>query len=156
MTPLPSIHLGIVSFRLLLLVLLVLSQTPVFYKSNFVPYAAANALEGTSLLNGSATSYGTDGAAAPKKRSPLRSSKAPSNRPPDPKSLSILTLFTRVHTLFPYLWPSKSFSLQVLALVCVGLMLLKRFVNVWVPILFGRIVSDLSAGRRELTLPLVT
>ena len=148
--PLPAISLAIVSFRLLVLVLLVLSQTPLFYKSNFVPYAAPGASENTSLLNGAATTYGSDAMdASAKKRSPLRSSKPPSHRPPDPKSLSILTLFTRVYTLFPYLWPSKSLSLQILAMVCVGLMLLKRVVNVWVPILFGRIISDLSAGRRE-------
>lgn len=160
-TPLPAIHLAIVSFRLLCLVFLNLSQTPILYKSHFVPWstlhpgAAPAATENTSLLNGngnasSATTYGTEASlSTTKTRSILRASQPPSNRPPDPKSLSILTLFSRVRTLFPYLWPSKSVSLQILALICVGLMLLKRFVNVWVPILFGKIISDLSAGRCE-------
>lgn len=160
-TPLPAIHLAIISVRLLCLVFLVLSQTPLLYKSYFVSWAtlhpgsAPPATENTSLLNGngngpSAATYGTEtGSSTTKKRSILRASQPPSNRPPDPKSLSILTLFSRVRTLFPYLWPSKSVSLQILALICVSLMLLKRFVNVWVPILFGKIISDLSAGRCE-------
>lgn len=63
--------------------------------------------------------------------------------------LSILTLFSRVRTLFPYLWPSKSIGLQFLAVVCILLMLVKRFVNVLVPIFFGRIIGDLAAARRE-------
>lgn len=154
-TPLPSIHLAVLSLRLLLLTSFLLSQTPLFYSSIYLP-AGASSTEETSLLgreNGttSSTTYGTT-KPPPSKPHPLRSSKAPSNRPPDPKSLSILTLFSRVYTLFPYLWPSKSFSLQILALICIGLMLFRRALNVFVPILFGNIISDLSAGRREFFL----
>lgn len=54
-----------------------------------------------------------------------------------------------MRTLFPYLWPSKSIGLQFLAVVCILLMLVKRFVNVLVPIFFGRIIGDLAAARRE-------
>lgn len=144
---LPAIHLGLLSFRLLLLTLLLLSQIPPFYNSSYVPNPSlSRPSERTSLL-GSNTTWGT--IAPPLKPNPLRSSRPPSNRPPDPSSLSLLTLFTRVKTLFPYLWPSKSFSLQVLAMICVGLMLVKRFVNVFVPLFFGRVVGDLSAGRRQ-------
>jgi hypothetical protein len=157
-TPLPAIHFGILSLRVLFLLFLVLAQTPLLYKSIFVPWStlhhpssAESPSERTTLLSSNGSPNHGYGSAEPpkKKRSPLRSSKAPSNRPPDPKSLSILTLFSRIKTLFPYLWPSKSFSLQVIALFCVTLMLLKRVTSVWVPILFGRIISDLSAGRRE-------
>lgn len=148
-TPLPAIHLGLLSTRLLLLSLLLLSQIPPFYTSSYIPNPSlSHPSERTSLL-GSTTSYGT--AAPPFKANPLRSSRPPSNRPPDPSSLSLLTLFTRVRTLFPYLWPSKSFSLQILAMVCVGLMLVKRFVNVFVPLFFGRVVGDLSGGRRQFS-----
>lgn len=52
-----------------------------------------------------------------------------------------------------YLWPSKSIGLQILAVVCISLMLLKRFVNVLVPVYFGRIIGDLAAGRRESSSP---
>lgn len=172
-TPLPSIHLAILALRLLLLSFLILSQTPLLYKASFVAYSALHpsASERASLLNnGTAISYGSNGVdgCLPKKKGTIRSSRPPNSRPPDPKSLSLLTLFTRIKTLFPYLWPSKSFSLQVLAIICVAreslqcrrppdlltshvpvVMLLKRFVNVGVPFLFGRIVGDLSAGRRE-------
>lgn len=103
---LPSIHLGILAFRLLLLSLLILSLTPLLKKSTFEPSSAS---ERTSLLNqdGPLTSatYGTlpngEQNGKGKKKNMLRSSQPPSNRPPDPKSLSILTLFSRVRTLFP-------------------------------------------------------
>ncbi|SCV73980.1 BQ2448_6410 [Microbotryum intermedium] len=150
-SPLPSIHLGILVVRLLLLVMLSLLQSSLLHKRVYVPKDGSASDEGASLLgnggvaNGDGGDYGT----IPGKPAygPLRSSRPPSNRPPDPNSLSILTLFSRVRILFPYLWPSKSLSLQIVALVCLGLMLLKRVVNVWVPLLLGRIVSDLSAGR---------
>ncbi|KAL8287124.1 hypothetical protein RQP46_003576 [Phenoliferia psychrophenolica] len=157
-TLLPAIHLAILSLRILLLTFLLLSLTPLLFKSTFHPASSLPATERTSLLSPSgpltsstpSPSYGatTDSNGKPSKpKNMLRSSQPPSNRPPDPKSLSILTLFSRVKTLFPYLWPSKSFGLQVLAVVCIGLMLLKRFVNVLVPVYFGRIISDLAAGR---------
>ncbi|KDE04641.1 hypothetical protein MVLG_04940 [Microbotryum lychnidis-dioicae p1A1 Lamole] len=150
-TPLPSIHLGILALRLLLLVMLSLLQSSLLYKRSYVPKDGLTTGERASLLgnggfaNGDSDDYGT----IPGKPAygPLRSSRPPSNRPPDPKSLSILTLFSRVRILFPYLWPSKSLSLQIVSLVCIGLMLFRRVVNVWVPLLLGRVVSDLSAGR---------
>ena len=87
-----------------------------------------------------------------KGKNPLRSSRPPSNRPPDPKSLSLATLVARVRALAPYrafsqallalslldgealtwthafrrtVWPSKSITLQLLALICIGLMLVR-------------------------------
>ncbi|KWU42510.1 P-loop containing nucleoside triphosphate hydrolase protein, partial [Rhodotorula sp. JG-1b] len=56
-------------------------------------------------------------------------------------------LFSRVKLLFPYLWPAKSLVLQILALICFGLMLFRRYVNVLQPILFGRVISALANGR---------
>ncbi|KAM0790019.1 hypothetical protein ACM66B_005348 [Microbotryomycetes sp. NB124-2] len=152
--PLPPVHLAIVITRVLALVMLVLFQLPIMYKSAYVPAPSISATSERSALLGAsrANGYGTSTVSTSDHKdkprpSPLRASRPPSNRPPDPKSLSLLTLFSRVRTLFPYLWPSRSFSLQVLAVICIGLMFLKRFVNVIVPFLFGRIVSDLSAGR---------
>ncbi|KAK4051061.1 ATP-binding cassette-type vacuolar membrane transporter Hmt1 [Microbotryomycetes sp. JL201] len=147
--PLAQVHLGVVATRVVALTMLSLFQLPALYKSAYVPASSMNAPSERSSLLGTArgNEYGTTSDQKDKKPSPLRASRPPSNRPPDPKSLSLLTLFTRVKTLFPYLWPSRSFSLQVLAVICIGLMFLKRFVNVIVPFLFGRIVSDLSAGR---------
>ncbi|GAA5822325.1 hypothetical protein JCM11251_006301 [Rhodosporidiobolus azoricus] len=146
---LPIAHLSILSFRLLLLLLLIAFQLPLLYRNNFVPNPEASG-ERTSLLSGAAPNgYSAIpvGETALIEPSPLRATRAPPKRPEDPKSLSILTLFARIRLLFPYLWPSKSLVLQFLALVCFAIMLTKRYVNVIVPIFFGRIISDLSAGR---------
>lgn len=156
MTVLDRFVITILATRILFLFLLALTQTPLFYKRSFVPFASLHPQKGERepLLNGHENGNGAEngyGSAAmptiPLPKNLLRASLPPSTRPPDPKSLSITTLFSRVRTLFPYLWPSKSIALQALAIICVGLMLLKRVVNVMVPFLFGRIVEDLSLGR---------
>ena len=154
--PLASFTVGFVALRLLLYTGLLLSLTPVLYRPAYAPIADSAAGERTSLLNPDGTAnnddatvasadYGTPAPLMPKNT--LRASRPPSNRPPDPKSLSFLAFFTRIKVLFPYLWPSKSRSLQALAVVCVFLMLLKRVVNVATPILFGRVIQDLVEGR---------
>jgi len=144
---LPFVHLGIIAFRILIYSFLLLSQTPLLYRSSYsTPPGTAD--ERTGLLSSAAPNgYSAIPTSASTSASPLRSTKPPSNRPDDPKSLSILTIFSRVKTLFPYLWPSKSFSLQVIAVVCFTLMIAKRYFNVAAPIFFGRIISDLSNGR---------
>ena len=67
-TVLPSIDFGFTSLRILLLAFLFLSQTPILYKSKFVPWESLNApdtagtTENTSLLgaNGNASAnYGS-------------------------------------------------------------------------------------------------
>ncbi|GAA5898274.1 hypothetical protein JCM6882_000117 [Rhodosporidiobolus microsporus] len=145
---LPIAHLSILSFRLFLLLLLIAFQLPLLYRNTFVPNPEASG-ERTSLLSGGVPNgYSAIPSDAPiNEPSPLRATRAPPKRPEDPKSLSILTLFTRIKLLFPYLWPSKSLVLQFLALICFAIMLTKRYVNVIVPIFFGKIISDLSAGR---------
>lgn len=45
---------------------------------------------------------------------------------------------------FPYLWPSKDRRLQVIVLLCVGIVSLQRVINVMVPFQAGAIVDDLS------------
>jgi hypothetical protein len=161
-TVLPIITLALVAFRILVLLTLLAFQFPPFYRANFVaPNAneAAPATERTPLLaNANASANGGGGGGGTSLSGPttdpaatggsvLRGSRLPSNRPPDPKSLSILTLFSRVKLLFPYLWPAKSLVLQILALICFGLMLFRRYVNVLQPILFGRVISALANGK---------
>lgn len=46
--------------------------------------------------------------------------------------------------LLPYLWPRKSIRLQALALTCFVLMTAQRVINVFVPILSGKITDALS------------
>lgn len=55
--------------------------------------------------------------------------------------------FQRVRALFPYLWPSQSVHLQLLALFCVGLLAAGRLVNLLVPLTLGKIVEDLSTEK---------
>ncbi|BGP41694.1 ATP-binding cassette-type vacuolar membrane transporter Hmt1 [Rhodotorula kratochvilovae] len=151
---LPVVHLAILALRVFLAIVLFAFQFRPFYRATYLPSSSSiPASERTPLLGGaSAASNGyaalptaePASAAAP---SVLRGTRIPSNRPQDPKSLSVLTLFKRVRLLFPYLWPSKSVALQVLALICFGLMIFKRYLNVARPIFFGRIISDLAAGR---------
>ncbi|GAA5884497.1 hypothetical protein JCM3774_004556 [Rhodotorula dairenensis] len=156
-TVLPSVTLGLVAFRILALGTLLAFQFPPLYRAHFVSAAAPNQAplpsERTPLLGGGTRDTATASSAGHSLSGPtvppsvLRGSRLPSNRPPDPKSLSILTLFSRVKLLFPYLWPAKSLVLQVLALICFGLMLFRRYVNVLQPILFGRVISALANGR---------
>ncbi|GAA5856039.1 hypothetical protein JCM8547_002951 [Rhodosporidiobolus lusitaniae] len=153
---LPIIHLFVLSFRLLLLILLTLLQLPFFYRASYIPnpeYAGSEGTVGerTSLLSGVLQNGYSSIPSAPSatEPSPLRASRPPPKRPEDPndRSLSIVTLFTRIKLLFPYLWPSKSVVLQLVALFCFTIMLAKRYLNVATPFFFGRIISDLSAGR---------
>ena len=161
-TVLPIITLTLVAFRILVMLTLLAFQFPPLYRANFVAPIANEALptERTPLLanaNANANANGVGGGGGTSLSGPttdpstggsvLRGSRLPSNRPPDPKSLSILTLFSRVKLLFPYLWPAKSLVLQILALICFGLMLFRRYVNVLQPILFGRVISALANGR---------
>lgn len=60
------------------------------------------------------------------------------------QSASFGSLITRVRVLFPYLWPSKSPRLQLLALLCLALLFSGRLVNLLVPVALGRIVEALS------------
>lgn len=46
---------------------------------------------------------------------------------------------------FPYLWPSKSRRLQMITLVCFGLVILQRIMNVLVPIQV-RIITNILSG----------
>ena len=51
--------------------------------------------------------------------------------------------------LVPYLWPSKSRKLQAIAITCFLIMVAQRVVNVFVPILVGRI-TDALAGEHGM------
>lgn len=162
--PFPAVIVALAALRLLFYTGLLLALTPLLYRPAYTPIADASAAERVSLLNSNGTANNldadaddADATAAPADygatsapimpKNTLRASRPPSNRPPDPKSLSMFAFFTRIKVLFPFLWPSKSRSLQALAVVCVFLMLLKRVINVITPILFGRVIQDLVEGR---------
>jgi len=45
---------------------------------------------------------------------------------------------------FPYLWPSKSVRLQIVVLLCFGLVVLQRLVNIAVPLQIGTVTDELA------------
>lgn len=55
---------------------------------------------------------------------------------------------------FPYLWPSKSRKLQLVVLVCFGLVILQRVVNILLPLQIGNVTNKLSGDHGEVvTMP---
>ncbi|XP_003962181.2 ATP-binding cassette sub-family B member 6, mitochondrial [Takifugu rubripes] len=66
---------------------------------------------------------------------------------PTPPLPSVWQGFGRkVRLLLPHVWPKGSPALQVLVLLCVGLLLAERLVNVLVPVYSKNIVNELSEG----------
>ena len=57
-------------------------------------------------------------------------------------------LLRRLGRITPYLWPSKSRALQVLAVLCIGLVILGRFVNFLVPLAFAQVVRIFEQGSK--------
>lgn len=55
--------------------------------------------------------------------------------------------------LFPYLWPSKSRRLQIVAIVCFMLLILQRVVNVLVPYQVGIITNAMSIYEGQIQVP---
>ncbi|KAM4068149.1 ABC transporter [Hirsutella rhossiliensis] len=51
---------------------------------------------------------------------------------------------------FPYLWPKDTLVLQVHALICFGLVILQRLVNVAVPYQIGRVVNSLEDAIKDV------
>ncbi|XP_040214054.1 ATP-binding cassette sub-family B member 6, mitochondrial [Rana temporaria] len=60
----------------------------------------------------------------------------------------------KVRLLVPYLWPRKNVFLQLLVVLCMGLMGLERAINVFVPIFYKKIVDQLTEGSVWHTLAL--
>ncbi|KAM4698649.1 ATP-binding cassette sub-family B member 6 [Rhinophrynus dorsalis] len=58
----------------------------------------------------------------------------------------------KLRLLIPYLWPQRNVLLQLLVLLCMGLMGLERVINVFVPIYYKNIVDGLTEGATWHTL----
>lgn len=52
----------------------------------------------------------------------------------------------KVRLMLPYMWPQKNFLLQLLVLLCLGLLGIERAINVFVPIYYKNIVNELTGG----------
>ncbi|ETW80963.1 ABC transporter [Heterobasidion irregulare TC 32-1] len=50
-------------------------------------------------------------------------------------------LWTRLRRITPYLWPSKSRGLQMIALLCILTLVIGRFINFAVPVVLAKLVS---------------
>ncbi|PKI85819.1 ATP-binding cassette-type vacuolar membrane transporter Hmt1 [Malassezia vespertilionis] len=74
---------------------------------------------------------------------------SPSESPPTPSASepSFWLLLHRIKVLVPYLWPTTSLRLQLIAFSCFALLVLARVVNLFVPIALGRIVERLSTNK---------
>lgn len=55
--------------------------------------------------------------------------------------------------LFPYIWPSKSRRLQIVAIICFVLLILQRVVNVLVPYQVGIITNAMSVHEVQIQVP---
>ncbi|KAI0093127.1 hypothetical protein BDY19DRAFT_922216 [Irpex rosettiformis] len=57
-------------------------------------------------------------------------------------------LIHRLGRITPYLWPSRSRALQLLAGLCIGLVVIGRFVNFLVPLAFAQVVRIFEQGSK--------
>ncbi|KAJ6495556.1 mitochondrial half-size ABC transporter [Mycena vitilis] len=64
-------------------------------------------------------------------------------------------IWQRISRLAPYLWPSKSRSLQLLVLFCIILILLGRVVNAGMPFALGEIVRIFEGGSNRSVWPVL-
>ncbi|KAF7782451.1 hypothetical protein Agabi119p4_1827 [Agaricus bisporus var. burnettii] len=131
-----------------------------------LPSDAGNTLSAgnPSVIAPKASKYGT----FRDPRSNLQAS-APATRPTTPAPSTVQTvqdkpeskaeislepdwseIWRRLKRLTPYLWPSKSRYLQLLASFCVCILLVERVVNVAVPLILGLLV-DILEGRSSLS-----
>ncbi|TFL04872.1 hypothetical protein BDV98DRAFT_562962 [Pterulicium gracile] len=136
------------------------APVPVSATSLLLPTSSPQTSAGLSPFAHSqsdATKYGTFsstrssgllGHSAPTSRAPTPapSAKAGEQRPeltPDP---SWRELGKRIGNISPYLWPSKSKKLQMLALICILIVVAGRAVNAAVPYILASVVGSLEDG----------
>ena len=111
-------------------------------------------LDTASVENGSANGNGhaygsTNGAAQPETSKP----QDPWVRPTTIPSTSWWEYLSGYSLFFPYLWPSKSRRLQIVVLMCFGLLICQRVVNVLVPNQVGVITTALSENEGKFRVP---
>lgn len=134
-----SLHLAVAALRTLTLSLLTLSYTNAFKKSDFIPAAQAQAPESYGTFNSN------DNTTQQSQAEPVgvvehAEQKQKKDEP------GFKAFFQRIKILSPYLWPKSSTALQLVALICFGLLIAGRVVNLLVPLYLGRLVSALASG----------
>ncbi|KAI0829891.1 hypothetical protein BC628DRAFT_1314647 [Trametes gibbosa] len=116
---------------------------------------------GLSPFSAEASKYGTfrSGRSVGQSSSPTTRTHTPAPstvRIPPPKAQQVKEdialdpswreIFARIKHITPYLWPSKSFTLQFLAFLCFLIMLVGRVVNFLVPLVFAQLVRIFEEG----------
>jgi ABC-type transport system involved in Fe-S cluster assembly fused permease/ATPase subunit len=136
----------------LLLSLIVFYVVFVFRTQKKGHYEAGSSSETSSLLghtehraaeNGHANGYGST---APVGGKHQHTEGAPPgwSRPVKAPSRSWWEYLKGYRVFFPYLWPSKDQRLQIMVVLCFGIVILQRIVNLKVPDQLGRIVDQLA------------
>ncbi|PLW37586.1 hypothetical protein PCASD_09054 [Puccinia coronata f. sp. avenae] len=138
------LHLINFSIRLVLVTGLCLLQTKVFYHKEFVPVSSLQPSIAEVSPERSVGGYGTF-APSNGSNAHVLSTKAQMREPPKPTG--VLKMMKRVKTLFPYLWPRQSGTLQAVALCCFVLLFVGRAVNLMVPMTLGEATEDLAQSR---------
>ncbi|KAJ5118279.1 hypothetical protein N7526_009916 [Penicillium atrosanguineum] len=90
--------------------------------------------------------------AQPMAREPPDSTE-PWVRPTKTPTTNWLEYLSGYSLFFPYMWPSKSRRLKIVAVICFGLLVLQRVVNLLVPYQVGVITDSLSFSEGKLQVP---
>lgn len=127
--------------------------------SNVQPSTGLSAVAG---LSGDASKYGTFRTARSNLQRSVPTTRAATPAPStaaDPKSdakpeivldPSWAEIWRRIRRLSPYLWPSKSSHLQLLASLCIIILLFGRVINLAIPLTLGELIRVFD-GRSELS-----
>ncbi|KFA55612.1 hypothetical protein S40293_09681 [Stachybotrys chartarum IBT 40293] len=92
--------------------------------------------------NGASASYGS-----------VPASAAESPRRTQVSGTGWLDYFVGFRVLFPYLWPKDSPMYQLIVVICLGLLILQRAVNVLAPVQLGVLVDSLGKSQSEGRIP---
>ncbi|KAH9858534.1 hypothetical protein C2E23DRAFT_908588 [Lenzites betulinus] len=129
---------------------------------------AAAPSSGLSPFSAEASKYGTfrSGRSVGQSSGPTTRTHTPAPstvRVPPPKAQQVKEdialdpswreIFARIKHITPYLWPSKSFTLQFLAFLCFLIMLVGRVVNFLVPLVFAQLVRIFEEGSQASPWP---
>lgn len=108
------------------------------------PGETSGLLNGNLAGNGSANGHAYGSMPQRQKDGQSEGSPAGWSRPTTTPSKSWWEYISGYSLFFPYLWPAKSMRLQIVVIVCFGLVLMQRVINVLVPYQVEVITNILS------------
>lgn len=156
MTLWETLEVAVGAARTLLLALLVLSY---IFKIALPRRAAQKMVDGASaeetagLLDSAGEPNSEDGDShSPRDNEPAPAAE-PWVRPTKTPNTNWWEYLSGYSLFFPYIWPSKSRRLQIVAVFCFGLLILQRVVNLIVPYQLGLITDSLSITEGKLHVP---